>query len=65
MTTLDALAMALMGLFLLCVLLDVLGAMVAGAWFIELLWSWLWSWSACTSLPPPGAILAGLSSASA
>ena len=43
MSTLDALVLALMGLFLLCVPLAVLGAVVVGAWFVELLWSWLWS----------------------
>lgn len=43
MSALNALVLAMMGLFLLCVLLAALGAAVAGAWFVELLWSWLWS----------------------
>lgn len=50
MSTLDALVLAMLGLFTLCVLLAVLGAVVAvlgavvaGAWLVELVLSWLWS----------------------
>jgi len=42
-TTSDALVLALLGVFVLCVPLAALGAVVAGGWFVELLWSWMWS----------------------
>ena len=43
MSTMDALVLALMGRFLLCVPLAALGAVDAGAWLVELVLSWLWS----------------------
>jgi len=42
-STLDALVLTLLCGLVLCVPLLLLGATVAGAWFVELLWSWLWS----------------------
>lgn len=43
MTTLDALVLALLVLLLMCVPAAALVGAVAGAWLVELLWSWLWS----------------------
>jgi hypothetical protein len=42
-STQDALVLALLGLFTLCVPLAALGAVVAGWWLVELVLSWLWS----------------------
>lgn len=43
MSTLDKLVFAILALLLICVPSAALVGVVAVAWLVDLLWSWLWS----------------------